>query len=986
MAKKLLTTYNTLTEALAFNLTYNDHLRLGYIEYQSMDNIRTTYKTMFRLYDKDGSFDVNKWSITTTNPIYSHYHQKDSFIEEFEDTQCFRRYFGSINSVPLTGQTKYDIMAHDQTRRLFTKDNITTADGTPALASIAKEGCIYEYTTSDWNRIDQEPTHGEYIDTYYTGIAWSHLPFRFELLTTRQIQQEDNTILYSSFKDFRWLENKKIITLDDFTNNTIYNLANLIPEYSLMIVCKNDTIKTALEAELNTLKDNVETYDKFNALIKKISGTNTLKYNLYYIAYRSDGYLYLFSSAFNLNSLFVYNDTGEDYPLNRNGYIDYNAIDYRKTYTKALGAAKIHPRVIQKFDCLRYTAIDPFTNKPKLDQGQAYKVSITSQMFKTGYNDSTLTVVLGYTEVDGVTYNDELGRIYGENDLIGIVNNNDNTYSISFKKTTEVVTEILNIEIKNTFTNVYSVITFDLDCVIETQHELVKAKQTKYSNNQSNNKTVNGYIYYERDTPLTDADLAALNQADVNAAYKYATTNFITIAQDKDFNPIEFTSCIAMDNEFLIRFVGIDMTAKTYLTNLGTYIYDITSNIDNVNVEVEITIYPDAGDDNPKKDIPPGDGGEGGNGGGSSGGGVGGGYSGGSGGGGNGGGISIPPEDDHKIDGNNEDPETNNTPVEPESCKWAPADEDGNINLKDLFDYDIVTSKVDNGYPIIVKENPGKGESTGWDNHGGFAISWNETYGCPVANARWLFAAITTTKTLMIKNEDTGEKIPIAHFSTVAYKQSGKVIGSMNGGSDDGDVTTDPFQASDSDFGSGKEVQLPNDVSNYKAFFDIEGKFSADGIFDGREDNLIDFKFKQIRKSPFLESSTGYIELEDGTKLCVYYEGMSQEEWLQVYYDKDELAGSSDIETYESLVTLTLPTNDGTSKDIGFGTYSFKLDMEDANGNKASVVSDFNYAQYQGKTFNFGYTTKDTGFDHTNVTKKDFTIIDYTDPTGGKLK
>lgn len=1009
-----LTKYNTLSEALAFNLTAEDIETLGYIDigregHQNREGIKSIVNTNRKLLNHiaipsenyntmgylgwGGSKGYFNWSKTNLSPYELEY-QEDNL------QGLFILLINGLKSVSVNSYRTSTYMKHSPNDFKIYPDSISETAGSATY----KNGVLTYLHLGDTLCVNFQQICGTYSDTLFNGACYITYVPRFHLLLSRLKQTGATSFQYNPFSDFRWLENKKIFLANDFKATTgeecsIEKLANLIPEGSLFFICANANDKTTLETELPTMQESVATPEGLTALYNKFSYHTQ-------IGYRSGSSIYVFMSAFGFNSLF-YTDSGEDYPLDKSGYIDYSKLDFRKVYTKALGAAKIHPRVIQKLEAMQYLPVKAFTNKPDETQGKPYSVSISQQMFKSTSNKATLNVTLGYTTIEGVTYNDELGTISSANGFLSIVKVNDTTYTISFTKTTEVQADKLIIPIKNTFTNVWTDVYFELDFVADNQSELLRLRQEKYSVNLGNVSTINGYVYYERETALTQAELSALNDADKTKALAYLKANFIDF-NTLPYEPIQLESLRASNNSIMYVFKGKSLSNRADLDKVGTYTYQFTTKVNNLSKPLVIEVFAPPSNSPITNDPNTGSPGNRGNGGGNS--------------GSIGSGGRIPGVGNNNVnpntgslekDGNYDNEPVGEEPSEPTSCILAPADEDGWVNLNDILDISKITIESDNGNPFIVPPNDtgvyGENESPGWRNYQGASISYvipnpdnppKVTGVVTNQSSNWMVRHKTLTVMVYAKQKvanttgslSNNKPSLIMSYSTSQPLQSCHCLGQdgnykeVYGGADADWNTPDKFIEKKAVFDEYlSSSYLPND-------FDLSVNWM--GFNKNNPSDISNLKYKPFYFWEGLSEKTASVELANGLKLCLVYLPISREEWNNRFITPTKEIDFNSF-TEEALNGAGMSKNtDGTYKtnydsirfDLGstlngkklpYGNYSFEVNFTDTSGKTHKYTSNQNY------TGNYiGFWTNLGSIDKNNIKTIDFKIIKFIDFTG----
>lgn len=661
--------YNTLTEALAFNLT-EEQLKLYYwlpeYSYKNYNAISKKLMNQYEPYPKETSnseeyqrqflYEVREGILPLEVEIdkikykFPYSNEYLNYIKTIQNTLfCYKSNISSVlyEIVILQNENKQYTLGEITSNFISNlNNNLISGRIIPTRISVeivnpTTSKTAYSYVNSpnlatninDFiTDIDITFPNGksnkEIIDSIYNP--------NIHIYNSMLIGDKDGGIKYTPFKDFRWFENKKLWTLDEILLKDFYSMSNLIPEGSIILICNTQEIKDKLQLELDTIYEQVSTPEKYFELLNKLSGNSFYKEvysddnqseldsefngffiekrlrncqlkNIVQLGYRNRDILYIFSPVVGLNTIF-YSDTEEDYPLDESGYIAWDKIDYRKKYTKGLGAAKISPNIMYKLRSItEYLRLKQFTNRPEDDktQGIPYDVTISQTLFKTDYNNATLTVTLGYTKFNETIYNDELISIYSLNEYVGIVKQSEGVYKVSFKSTTTIQEDRLVVKIKNTFTGIVSSITFDLDCVIGAMTTKIRVYEDYYSKFIKDCETITGYIHYEQTTEMSNTQLSNINQANINNSITYINDNFMT-CNIPTWTPLEWQSSKGFNKSIKITFLGKRLRAEDYYKDkVGKYIHTFQSKADssvNKTITVELNLSPVNREDNPRRD------------------------------------------------------------------------------------------------------------------------------------------------------------------------------------------------------------------------------------------------------------------------------------------------------------------------------------------------------------------------------------------------
>lgn len=606
--------YNTLAEAIAYNLSDEELRELEYDDKNGLQKISDepdkglTDKIEF--YRKRYS-RFSKTILDKVSPDRVERDELGKFSYEYTSS-------GSIaNKCHFELDTNDNLVRYGSATTMYEIDRNVSYDNLGYIGNNLHNSCIVNGTN-----VGVRLYEGGYLGhhTYFGEIDGDEKqgggiyeregigPYLREMLETRIKLDEDTGKFYiDRFEDFRWLENKKIFKMTELKDKTFYNMSNLIPAYTVGFVFGDvykDTVDENLFKEFeNDIKNNWEeiitNHDKLLAFEEKYQ-------DKYLIYYRSDDRVYF--SEYNIcaiMAMFVADDGKEQYPLNKSGYIDYGAIDYRKQYTMALGAAKVSPKILTKILSWSYGEVKSFTNKPEDPYGVPTTITLTNQIFRPNNNTATLTVTLGHTKIDGKTYNDELQDIFSKYSNINIQNNQNGTYTISFKSTNVVPKkDYLIVPVKNTFNDVVYDTYFDLDLLENSVTETIRLNKTKYKIPVNECGSINGYLFYERNTNLTADEKKNISQTDLQKAIDYICKKFVDFPTLPNFDPKDFKSVICRDKGFVIRFNGKELSAHDF-DKMGLYKYTIKTIKTEQKLQLSINLIKPPGIEDPLPPEPP---------------------------------------------------------------------------------------------------------------------------------------------------------------------------------------------------------------------------------------------------------------------------------------------------------------------------------------------------------------------------------------------
>lgn len=993
--------YNTLAEAIAFNLSKENLEELGLLDYNGWYEMTVAGKrlvpaknVLYRkgLYDEiDNSYDIKQAEFDTKDNLFS---QESGYISY---AVAKVKYNSISREIDLSYTTRNFNYRYGDSYRLG------VLNGT--VVSVF----IYTYPT-------KIPFFGNFMGDNAGGYSLYPSfkePFIGKLDLRTKIT-EDGSYYYSPITDFRYMPNKKIVKTDELKNNSFFDMLNLVPNNTIGFLFQNRNEND------NTL------YEQFVADIDKgqeiISSYNNLKEfeNKYYLRYtiffRTSNAIYFgnFDDC-SIMAMFV-NDNKLNYPLNENGYIDYKNIDYSKEYTSGLGAARVSPKIITKMLGWTWTPAKSFTNEPDPDlpaQGIKTKISISNQVFRPSENTATLTITLGHCIVDGITYNDELGTIHSKNELINITKNNDETYTIAFKDTIKPQTDFIYIPIKNTFNNITINNFYELELVEDHITEVIRTRQSSYNVTISNCKTISGYIFYERKTALTDEEKNNLKQADINKAFEFLNANIVSFPRLSSFDPTDIKSITFTSREILCIFKGKTL-AKSEQYRAGKYHYDIQTIKSKIATTLDITLT----EDNSSSAISPSSGNSPAN-------------------------PSIKPSGYRPLGGgtvpgsgnssNNNPSSSNFTEDDREEIPERDLNEDGvkeaitafdnssscNIpktmdDFADISEYlTFVKKEVSSDYIYTDKSigstREGDGSVTLAKNYqGGYVWTYpqydgdgNIKLGTIYTNASYLMPKITTTITYKVKYRNS-KNVSVdengdSYISFSFWQYAQNFIEVANSSTTDGTEIKggekSPYFISPSDIGRATWNKYSPDNHEFTA---DDFKYEING-----EDVRVFMKWKFPGIG--LEPSEGYFSIKNTFNICTYMEGLTEEQLRELYNvpESDNIkiteapTGSVlDENNFKIVFSATNNQNylkfnfdfEDTTKKVVYGTYDFRVTLTDKNG--LAYTKDFkNYNMRHGNTYlNFYNNEIQTGvnktFDVTNITNVKFEILEKRDFMG----
>ena len=987
--------YNTLAEAIAYNLTENDLKELGYIN---------TNGNMDGLYN---NYYQNRYNFTENT------HYRPGLAKQI-DEELWRNYkekhakleFDTTDNIVSCGFTSNLIgpLKKDSNELDLTHNDKFKASGYTSYCCAINGTITAFYLNFATNKIN---FFGNFQKSTVTSNETSGLylslrdPLTRTLLTRTDLDNK-GSFYYKPIVDFRWLENKKVIKLSELQDGTFFNIISLIPNYTIGFVY-NDTNNTKstydeFVADIANIRDIISSYDNLMVFENKYGG-------YYTVYYRINGVLYF--GTFNDISIMAMGslDTKEDYPLNKNGYIDYNSIDYNKEYTSAIGAAKINYKIFTKMLGWTYCDVSGFTNTPPEGYGVKTKISISQQTFRPSNNLAKLTIELGYTEIDGVRYNDELGNIYSQNKSLTIKNNNDGTYDISFSSTTQPKTDFLYIPVKNTFNGITTDNYYELELVRDDLEETTRLRQPAYTVTVSNCNVISGYLYYERKTALTSEEKDNIGQADLTRAFKYFNDNICFFQRLEPFDPTDIKDISYTDREVLIVFKGKSLASSDQY-RAGKYEYNIETISSKQTNNLTITLLADATSPNPnppkgnppnnppsRPGVPPGGGGIGG------------------GGGGGGGGTSpsnpsvpgLEDETEPKQDLNNSGEKEEPKSPEIKSCS-IPSTESDMVNLDEYLEY--VRS-------YQTRERPFTAEDAAADNiiakdYQGHYVWLQE--GQIYTDGPHLIPKIYTTHIYRVRYPNKGVSedgdLPTIEITTWQYAQSFVLV---NGTGES--QTTETIAGGDgsesfpqwSEFVKNPQWDKYNDDNPVLTDDDVQINLNPDGSLDSIS---VKWKWEGIGK----EANTGMMNVGGLFNICTYTEPLTDDELLikynmpltDAYFDLSYITNNGSSVSTKDKEGLDFAFADNRSNYIGFkpaytdnrpllyGTYDFTVTFTD---NAGEIYTSGKYTNYALKTNNVNYAyfntsdikTANPNFNYSNITSIKFNTEEIRDFSGTSI-
>lgn len=1008
--------YNTLAEAIAFNLTDNNFKELGLLDFNvtNSNQIIAGNNTFYFIPAKDVLYRNGLYDeIYITNKKY--YDIKQA---EFDTKDNLFSPDYHYNSPVMVGMIKTNSIS----RELDLNNNNTFSypPNNSAVALSVLNGTTVGILIYTWPY--KIPFFGNFFGDNAGGYSiYKSLkdPFIGKLGLRTKIA-EDGSNYYAPITDFRYMPNKKVIKLSELKDKSFLDMLNLVPNNTIGFLFNNlntsnvadDTLYEQFIVDIVNGQDIISSYEK----LKEFETKYKQKYTIFFRTYNAI-YFGNYDDC-SIMAMFV-NDNKLDYPLNENGYIDYKNIDYSKEYTSGLGAAKVNPKIITKMLGWSWTPAKVFTNEPDPDipnQGVKTEISISNQIFRPSENKATLTVKLGHCIVSGITYKDKLETIHSKNKFINITDNKDGTYTIAFRSTINPQTDYVYIPVKNTFNGITVDNFYELELVRDNVTEVIRVRQPSYNVTISNCNTISGYLFYERKTPLADEEKNNLKQADIAKAFEFLSANIVSFPRLSPFDPIDIESITFSNREILCIFKGkaLDITEQY---RADKYHYDIQTINSKISTTLDITLLtdPDSGIVDPEKGNPPTNPPSGG----------GGGTGGGSGGGGGGPGIGNDEDDDDddeekkpKRDLNKKKKKEPVTPPDSSLKCNVPVTESDFANLSDYLEFvsiDTVSDTIYTDESLIGVGGEGDGSVTLAKNYqGGYVWTYpttddegNRKLGTIYTNAPYLMPKITTTLTYRVKyrkESSKGDKIDANDdvyitFEFWQYAQSfveTDTISTTEGTKVEGGKNSKSFPNIKS---IGKEKWDRYHPDNHE-FSDDDFKYEI----DGENVNLfMKWRFSGVG----LESNMGVFSIKDVFDICIFMGKLTEDELRELYNVPEsenikitEAPAGSVLDENGFNIVFSTTNNENwlgydfnftdTSKKLVHGSFDFQVTLTDKNG--LSYTKDFKNYNIRDKNKRYIYfynneiqTGDNKNFDVTNITNVKFEILEKRDFNGNVI-
>ncbi len=628
---KLLSKYNTITEALGFNLTAAQAKKFGFTPTKRNIDIIETNAAMFN-YDITTS-TVASYSMNGSVWTYVDYDATHSyFAKEFDDLQHEGLFQGLVNQFNSNGSAT-QLPACTLSGRKITG---TSTSQPNADRFVYKNNSLVPAGVWEQLKSNQQQWIGDWGKTTPYGnsaTSYTHafLDQRNEILKT--VTDANNVV--TTFKDFKWLtKNKRIFLWSNVTDGSLAKAGEWIPHYSLFFIAQTEDIRTRLKAELDTLKDNcTKTIVEYDALMMKITGATSVTQNIFYngvlLGYRGPGsIIYIFPPTTGIHTAFCPDDGLTAYPLDEHGYIDYDSIVYGTTYTRALGAAGVNPNILDKVEGCYYIDCNAY-NEPELP---AIPTTVTIDQYDYSENDNlgVLTITLGQdVDEEGVVYEHRLFRepwcATPPNADLTFSNRQESTTTVEYVNSEGVSTQIIRpvitydvsfttvgvdhvdencgivmVDVEKPITGGFDNYSFKLNFI--TINARIKVVPPEFSCTPSTIPQVSGTITYEHWTTFTTEQLAGFSimnaegtAFDVQAIFNFITTNFITVTLptiedtykkiEYSMDPLDFVFGTTVNRRgetvhyFTVKYQGVtDPTyADTNTALQGTHIWAYTA-------------------------------------------------------------------------------------------------------------------------------------------------------------------------------------------------------------------------------------------------------------------------------------------------------------------------------------------------------------------------------------------------------------------------
>ena len=365
MAVKLLSKYNTITEALGFNLTDQQARKFGFNPLKRKQDIIETVAAMY-------NYDITQSTFNSANYNVYYYNDptKSYFFREFDDLehegllQAVNDLYSIQTYLPIPNCTCSGKKITGAGTEQYKSEYVYKNNSLVSCSLYASSSGQVAYNSQKW--IGDYGKTSPWSSNNKTSYTHAFVDQRTEILKTIT----DSNSVITGFKDFIWSTYKPIMLWDDITNGNAKLWGRLIPNYSIFLIAKDDTIKVNLEANIEYLNDACRSIDTYDEIMIKITGatskTDSLFYNGVLIGYRVGLYIYIFPPTTGLHYVFYdkKNINLSSYPLitdeNGHQYIDWDNIYYNAEYTEALGAAEVDPRILDKLDGMYYIDCDEY--------------------------------------------------------------------------------------------------------------------------------------------------------------------------------------------------------------------------------------------------------------------------------------------------------------------------------------------------------------------------------------------------------------------------------------------------------------------------------------------------------------------------------------------------------------------------------------------------------------------------------------------------
>ncbi len=984
-----LTKYNTLAEALAFNLTEDDAKEFGYYRTSHPHEIKNTNVNYLFKFSKNSKLreflnagaqnvayqpdlnmnegynygSISNYAIEFTDEIVKlqkvHIQAAPAFCTVSHSSPLY--YYENKNSQP---GYKIDIDGTNNTTSTskYPKQHEVAIKNNSLVQLIADPSLVYTNQFIFGEQIHE--LQKQLVSAYQVDYCSKHSEQRYQLNLLRKTAEKK-----TPFHDFRWYDTKLVWLFSDIFDGTLYAYSNNFAEGSIILIARDENVRTAIKAELSTMKTNcTQTITEFDVMMRKIDNNATYIqgsfYRAVYVGYISSGFLYLYPHTWGLNSLFVPDNKlngGEAFPLDTDGYIDYSAIDYRKKYTNAIGAAQLNPRVISKLDSGFYTPVQTFNPSPTVPD----KISITRQVYKKDYNLGILTIECGnHTMEDGTIKYNEIVSVTSNNNLINITKTAEGKYDISFISTATEQKEVLKVVIRQTFlanrdsAGINKTTVINLSCIADTDTVAscyIFAAPSVQTDYVSKIQYLNWYCHYEQFTDLPAADITTMNNAaDQTAALACVNKYFVTLYTGKsDISTIKSISASGGHINVIYKGNIYDNLINQSLEGKHTYTYTAvadTSKQASVVINAELPYYRDP-DPEPK---PPG------------------------GGGGGGGGSGL---NDFDLNLGEEEPRSGETEIiEDMPCIVVPVDESGNFDI-DAY-YTVKETTIDILYtgarpPTTLGGFPGVKNMNGgymWNQDG--KVFTNDCIMIDTDSKIHIIYAEIKDPTLPLPKRIT---LGSVKHSTPAYEFTYVPINTMTGaggGMGCGYVSPGggPYPSSGIPIVPNNNF-MPMSEQSYTVYDNngnTVGSINLIGNFNVSYNpfNLTGLKIPLRRKWEGFNATVGYILVgissTNATKLCVAFEPMTEEEWRAKYAmptDEEDAFPYLDHQIRQTMEEVQVDDGNGniTTQLQGTGLYAlqnqyFDYRMQAVNGKvwgPGTYTGELTFTDVNGNTMSY---------------------------------